>query len=133
LRFFWRWGIKGHQQRKVIIMAKSSKYSDAMVAAIEAAAKQAGALNLDLCVELAATPMFEDAGITARGIIAKARTMGLPYQKVKRLTKTGQPVIRKDEIVVKIEDRLGVNGLDSLSKAEKPALLKLYSALKEMA
>jgi hypothetical protein len=104
-----------------------------MVAAIEAAAKQAGALNLDLCVELAATPMFEDAGITARGIIAKARTMGLPYQKVKRLAKTGQPVIRKDEIVVKIEDRLGVDGLDSLSKAEKPALLKLYSALKEMA
>lgn len=114
-------------------MAKSSKYSEAMVAAIEAAAKQAGALNLDLCVELAATPMFEDAGITARGIIAKARTMGLPYQKVKRLTKTGQPVIRKDEIVVKIEERLGVSGLDSLGKAEKPALLKLYSALKEMA
>ena len=114
-------------------MAIKSKYTPEMVAAIEAAASQAGALNLDLCVELAATPMFEDAGITARGIIAKARTMGLPYQKVKRLTKTGQPVIRKDEIVVKIEERLGVDGLDSLSKAEKPALLKLYSALKEMA
>ena len=59
--------------------------------------------------------------------------MGLPYNKQKRLTKTGQPVIRKDEIVVKIEKALGVGGLDSLSKAEKPALHKLLQAITENA
>ena len=114
-------------------MAKSSKYSDAMVAAIEAAAKQAGALNLQVCTDLALQPLFAEAGISPRGIVAKARTMGLPYEKVKRLTKTGQPVIRKDEIVVKIETVLGVEGLDSLSKAEKPALHKLLQAITENA
>ena len=114
-------------------MAKSSKYSDAMVAAIEAAASQAGSLNLQICNSLASEPLFADAGITARGIVAKARTMGLPYNKQKRLTKTGQPVIRKDEIVVKIETVLGVEGLDSLSKAEKPALHKLLAAITEKA
>ena len=114
-------------------MAKSSKYSDAMVAAIEAAASQAGALNLQICNSLAEDPMFADANITARGIVAKARTMGLPYEKVKRMTKAGQPVIRKDEIVIKIEEHLGITGLDSLSKAEKPALHKLLNALTENA
>ena len=49
------------------------------------------------------------------------------------MTKTGQPVIRKDEIVVKIETVLGVEGLDSLSKAEKPALHKLLQAITENA
>ena len=133
LAFFLALGYKGSSTKKGNHMAKSSKYSDAMVAAIEAAASQAGALNLQICNSLAAQPMFVDAGITGRGIVAKARTMGLPYEKVKRMTKTGQPVIRKDEIVVKIETVLGVEGLDSLSKAEKPALHKLLQAITENA
>ena len=112
-------------------MAKSSKYTPEMVDLIEQAAADHGSLNLALCVELADMKIFHDAGVTARGIVAKARTLGLPYEKVKRVTKTGQPVIRKDEIVVKIEDALGVSGLDSLSKAEKPALRKLLQALTE--
>ena len=114
-------------------MAKSSKYTPEMVAQIERVADEHGSLNLELCTSLASQDMFVAAGITARGIVAKARTMGLPYDKVKRLTKTGQPVIRKDEIVVKIENVLGVEGLDSLSKAEKPALHKLLQAITENA
>ena len=114
-------------------MAKSSKYTPEMVAQIERVADEHGSLNLELCTSLASQDMFVSAGITARGIVAKARTMGLPYDKVKRLTKTGQPVIRKDEIVVKIENVLGVEGLDSLSKAEKPALHKLLQAITENA
>jgi len=113
-------------------MAKSSKYTPDMVSAIMGAA-DVGPLNLEVCTMLAEQPLFADAGISARGIVAKARTMGLPYEKVKRVTKTGQPVIRKDEIVVKIEDALGVSGLDSLSKAEKPALHKLLQAITENA
>ena len=133
LAFFLALGYKGSSTKKGNQMAKSSKYSDAMVAAIEAAASQAGALNLQICNSLAAQPMFVDAGITGRGIIAKARTMGINYTRKPRLTKTGQPVIRKDEIVVKIETVLGVEGLDSLSKAEKPALHKLLQAITENA
>jgi hypothetical protein len=114
-------------------MAKSSKYTPEMVAQIERVADEHGSLNLALCADISALPLFVEAGITARGIVAKARTMGLPYEKVKRMTKTGQPVIRKDEIVVKIETALGVEGLDSLSKAEKPALHKLLQAITENA
>ena len=113
-------------------MAKSSKYTPEMVAAIAAAA-DAGPLNLQVCTDLAAQPLFADADISARGIVAKARTMGLPYEKAQRVTKTGAPVIRKDEIVVKIEHVLGVSGLTSLAKAEKPALRKLLEAITENA
>jgi hypothetical protein len=112
-------------------MSKSSKYTPEMVAVIERVAVEHGSLNLELCNELAAMPMFRDAEITARGIIAKARTMGVSYAKKQRLTKAGQPVIRKDEIVVKIQSALGVTGLSSLSKAEKPALQILLNALTE--
>ena len=115
-------------------MAKSSKYTPEMVAMIEqAAADHGGSLNLELCNELATMPLFYDADISARGIVAKARTLGLPYEVKKRVTKTGLPIIRKDEIVVKIETVLGVSGLDSLSKAEKPALRKLLEAITEKA
>ena len=113
-------------------MAKS-KYTPEMVAAIEAAAEKYGALDLKICVALSETPLFADAEVTGRGIVAKARTMGIEYRKKVRTTKTGAPVIRKDEIVVKIEDALGVSGLDSLSKAEKPALHKLLQAITENA
>jgi len=129
LAFFLASGYKGSSTKKGTEMAKSSKYTPEMVAMIEQAAAHHGSLNLELCNELATMPLFRDAEITARGIIAKARTMGISYAKKQRLTKAGQPVIRKDEIVVKIQSALGVSGLDSLSKAEKPALQKLLAAI----
>jgi hypothetical protein len=110
-----------------------SKYTPEMVAAIEKAARVHGALSFAICNELAATPLFDNADISARGIAAKARTLSLPYDKKVRMTKTGAPVLRKDDIVVKIEDTLGVEGLASLAKAEKPALRKLLQALTENA
>ena len=131
LAFFLASGYKGSSTKKGNHMSKSSKYTPEMVAVIERVADEHGSLNLELCNELAAMPMFRDAEITARGIIAKARTMGVSYAKKQRLTKAGQPVIRKDEIVVKIQSALGVTGLSSLSKAEKPALQILLNALTE--
>jgi len=130
LAFFLALGYKGSSTKKGNHMSKS-KYTPEMVAAIEAAAQKYGALDLKICVALSETPLFADAEVTGRGIIAKARTMGIEYKKKVRLTKTGQPVIRKDEIVIKIEEALGVEGLDSLSKAEKPALQILLNALTE--
>ena len=88
-----------------------------------------GVLDLALCTAIAERPEFQEAEITARGVVAKARTMGMVYRKVERLTKAGDPVIRKDELVAKIEASLGLSGLDSLAKAEKPALKALLDAV----
>ena len=110
-------------------MSKSaSKYSEAMVARLAAEAAN-GALNLERLTALAADPLFSSAGITARGLVAKARTMGLPYAKVERVSKSGEPVVRKDELVDMLEKATGLTGLDSLAKAEKPALRKLVDFL----
>ena len=105
-------------------MAKGSKYTEAMVARLAAEAEN-GPLNLASLTVLAEDPLFSKAGVTARGLVAKARTMGLPYAKVERVTKTGETVVRKDELVAKLEAATGLDGLDSLAKAEKNALRKL--------
>ena len=110
-------------------MAKSaSKYTEAMVARLSVEAAN-GPLNLERLTALAADPLFSNAGITARGLVAKARTMGLAYEKVERVSKTGEPVVRKDELVDMLEKATGLTGLDSLAKAEKPALRKLVDFL----
>jgi hypothetical protein len=106
-----------------------TKYTPEMVAALIEAAEKHGELNLARCHEIASLPLFADAGITPRGVIAKVRTMGLPYVKKARLSKTGQPVMRKDEIVISIENKLGVQGLESLVKADKLTLNKLLDAI----
>ena len=110
-------------------MAKSaSKYTEAMVARLTAEAEK-GPLNLASLTALAEDELFTKAGVTARGLVAKARTLGLPYSKVERVSKTGEPVVRKDELVDLLEKATGLDGLDSLAKAEKPALRKLVDYL----
>jgi hypothetical protein len=110
-------------------MAKQVKYTPAMVAVIQSVSDANSGLDLSLCTSIAERAEFVEADISARGIVAKARTMGLPYRKVEKASKTGEPVARKDELVHEIEKALGVTGLDSLSKAEKPALRKLPASL----
>ena len=58
-----------------------TKYTPEMVAALIEAAEKHGELNLARCHEIASLPLFADAGITPEGVIAKVRTMGLPYVK----------------------------------------------------
>jgi len=113
-------------------MATPQKYTGAMEATLRNIANENDGLDMALCNEIAAFPEFEKAGITGRSIIAKARSMGLPYNKVERVTKTGQPVMKKDDIVQEIENLLNVKGLDSLSKSEKPALRILADAVKAL-
>lgn len=105
-------------------MAKGSKYTKAMVELLVAEAAKAP-LSLAVLNELVNDPVFAGAGVTARGLVAKARTLGLPYAKVERMTKTGAAVVRKDELVAQLEAATGLDGLDSLAKAEKNALRKL--------
>ena len=109
-------------------MAKGSKYTEEMVVLIEEAAANAP-LNLQVCTDLAVMPIFAEAGISARGIVAKARTLGLPYQKVVRTTKDGRSIMRKDELVTRIESATGLTDLDDLSKAGKETLRRLADHL----
>ena len=109
-------------------MAKGSKYTEEMVNIIEEAT-EFGPLNLQRCIELAEMSLFADAGITARGIVAKARTLGLPYQRVVRTTKDGRSIMRKDELVTRIESATGLTDLDDLSKAGKETLRRLADHL----
>jgi hypothetical protein len=108
------------------MMAKGSKYTEAMVAVLVAEGAK-GSLSLASLTDLANTPIFANAGITARGLIAKARTLGLPYEKVER--KVAGAVVRKNDLVAQLEDSLGLDGLDSLAKADRNALRKLVDAL----
>lgn len=109
-------------------MAKGSKYTKEMVEIIEEAA-DFGPLNLQRCQAISAMDLFVEAGISARGIVAKARTLGLPYQKVVRTTKDGRSIMRKDELVTRIESATGLTDLDDLSKAGKETLRRLADHL----
>jgi len=108
---------------------KTAKYSPEMVAAIQSAFQVDGYMDAAKCVAVLETEAFAGSDITQRGVIAKVRSMGLEYRKAEKVTKTGEPVATKEDIVTEIEKALGVTGLGSLSKAEKPALRRLLSAV----
>lgn len=102
----------------------TSKYTKSMEAAIAAAAP----LDLVKATELAKTPEFVKAGVTARGIAAKARSMGVDYVKQERKAKDGSAVAKKDEIVAQLEAHFGVT-FKSLAKAEKADLKALRDCI----
>lgn len=60
---------------------------------------------------------------SSRSIIAKLVREGV-YQAQERVTKTGEPVVRKQDLVEKIEAITGID-LPSLTKASKSDLVEL--------
>ena len=64
---------------------------------------------------------------TPRSIIAKLSALEI-YQKVERVTKRGEPVIMKAELVAKVQNAVG-RELPSLAKMTKPDLNSLLDAL----
>ena len=106
-----------------------TKYSPAMVAAIQAAFEVEGFMNSEKAFDVLKDPAFAGSEITQRGVIAKVRSMGLAYEKAEKVTKAGDPVATKESLVTAIEHALGVTGLASLAKAEKKALRALLSAV----
>jgi hypothetical protein len=64
---------------------------------------------------------------TPRSIIAKLSALGV-YQKVERVTKRGEPVIMKAELVSKVQNALG-RELPSLNKMTKVDLQFMIDAL----
>lgn len=64
---------------------------------------------------------------TPRSIIAKLSALGI-YQKAERVTKRGEPVIMKAELVSKVQNALG-RELPSLNKMTKVDLQFMIDAL----
>jgi hypothetical protein len=67
--------------------------------------------------------LAEEFNKTPRSIIAKLSALGL-YIKVERVTKRGEPVVRKDELVAQVQASVGVE-LPSLAKMTKVDLQNL--------
>lgn len=70
-------------------------------------------------------------GKSVRSIVAKLSREGV-YQKKERLTKAGEPVIKKDALADQLAMLAGLTEAeaDSMSKANKTALAKILNAIK---
>ena len=93
---------------------------------MEQAIKEASPLNIAKAKELA-----NKLDRKPRSVIAKAISMGLPYNAAKPERKDGTPVVRKAELVSAIEESLsaGKGSLVGLEKATRSALDMLLSEI----
>lgn len=103
--------------------AKEANYTPAQEARIRSAAEN-GPLNLETAKALAAE---FGGGKTYRSVVAKIGRMGLPYAKKVAVSKNGEPVVRKENLVAEIA-RFVPGSLDGLEKASKPALVNIRDA-----
>lgn len=107
-------------------MAKTEKvvnYTEAQAAELKAA--YVAAPNKETVAAFA-----EKFGKTTRSIVAKLAKMEV-YQKAEYVSKTGEKPVKKDAHADAIAKVLGLseNDADSLTKANKTALVKVFSAL----
>jgi (p)ppGpp synthase/HD superfamily hydrolase len=72
----------------------------------------------------------EEFGKSVRSIVAKLSREGVYKAKV-RTTKTGEPVVKKDAHADAIGSvlKMSENEIESLTKANKTALVKIWTAL----
>jgi hypothetical protein len=103
-----------------------NNYSEVQVQALTAAVSVDNPLTFDRAKELEAT-----IGHSARSIVAKAKSLNLPYAAKVRETKTGGDVVRKEAIVTAIAKALGVSfdKVESLTAAKKDVLLVILQAV----
>lgn len=103
----------------------TSAYNEALVAALhEKAAENGGVMTYAMAVEFAA-----DNGLKHRSVIAKTKSEGIDYEpKPTKVTKAGEPVVRKAQFVDAIQVALGV-AVPSLEKVTKQDLQKLVEAI----
>ena len=101
---------------------KSVNYTPEM----EQAITEASPLNIAKAKDLA-----NKLGRKPRSVIAKAISMGLPYDAAKPVRKDGSPVVRKAELVSAIEESLSsdAGSLVGLEKATRSALDMLLSEI----
>jgi hypothetical protein len=65
---------------------------------------------------------------TARSIISKLSTLGI-YQKAERVTKRGEPIIKKEVYIAQIQEALNAEfpSLEKMTKADLVALVEAVS------
>lgn len=106
----------------------SSIYTDALVTGLKALSVEGSAITFAQAEKFA-----EVNGLKVRSVVAKIRSMKLPYEpKPTRVTKSGEPVVHKVALVAAIETALNVK-VPSLEKATKEDLVRLFTALPEAA
>lgn len=66
---------------------------------------------------------------TARSVISKLSTLGI-YQKAERVTKRGEPIIKKEVYIAQIQEALGIE-LASFEKMTKSDLQDLADMLQK--
>jgi hypothetical protein len=71
--------------------------------------------------------LAEEHGKSARSIIAKLSSAGV-YQAPPRMSKTGEPIVRKEDLAAEIGNWFGIE-VPTLAKAGKLELKKLHDAL----
>tara|TARA_R100000231_G_scaffold66374_3_gene53191 strand:+ start:1303 stop:1698 length:396 start_codon:yes stop_codon:yes gene_type:complete len=104
----------------------SKNYTDEMVS--QMVEQYQAEPSLDTVAELA-----QAFGKTTRSIIAKLSREGV-YKAQPRTTKTGEPVVRKDELVAEMATILGIDeaSIASVAKATKADLKNLVARLSEV-
>ena len=73
--------------------------------------------------------LAEELGKNARSIIAKLSREGV-YKAVPRVTKSGEPIVRKADLLVNIQTTLGAE-FPSLVKASKADLQRLIDTISQ--
>ena len=74
--------------------------------------------------------LAEEFNKTPRSVIAKLSALGI-YQKVERVTKRGEPVVRKDELVAQVQNSLGFEApsLTKMTKVDLQNLIGFFTAV----
>lgn len=111
-------------------MTKATQSNSVYTPAMEEIITNAAPLDLAKSKELAAL-FFGDEG-QYRSVTAKATRMGVAYVSKARVSKSGGPVEKKEDIVADIVAIVG-SDLDGLEKASKLALQRIRTALNELA
>ena len=73
--------------------------------------------------------LAEALGKTPRSIISKLSTLGV-YQKVERVTKRGEPIVKKEVYIAQIQEAMGIElpSFEKMTKADLETLAALVSA-----
>lgn len=100
-----------------------------MEAKVLDAMKAAAPLNFEKAGEIA-----EKFGLKQRAVVASAIRNEIPYENKVRVSKTGEPVVTKEDLVGTIADGLGLEAKDltGLEKATKAALTKVAAGFNEV-
>jgi len=91
-------------------------------------AEQTAAIVADYNAGVSVDTIAAKVGKSVRSIVAKLSREGV-YKAKERVSKTGAPVVKKDEIVDAMQSQFGLTDAeaDSLTKANKTALVKILT------